>query len=234
MRRATRETASMPNQDRHHPAEGSGGLGRYPIVEATGASNRPHILSTHGERQQPDYGALAMAVSIKEHREQSSRQVRASCRILDPKLRAHARRYVIQCVVATAAVFVVLSVLDAFRQTVLVAALGASAFIAFAMPRVNAARPRYLLGGYVVGIVVGCTASSISELVTGYLPQALEGVVPLAFAALATGLAMFIMVVTDTEHPPEGSPSNPLWRGTRTSGQRYYSSLWRTHGEHVV
>lgn len=135
-------------------------------------------------------------------RETAPRRQRVCYRILDPKFRLHKRRYLLQCLLATVAVFVVLSLLDALHQTVLVAALGASAFIAFTMPHIEASRPRYLLGGYLVAIVVGCSASGAEGALASSVPQALTGLVPLACAALATGVAMLIMVSTDTEHPP--------------------------------
>ena len=127
---------------------------------------------------------------------------RVCTRILDPKFRLHKRRYLAQCLLATLAVFTVLSLLDALHQTVLVAALGASAFIAFTMPHIEASRPRYLVGGYLVAIVVGCSASGAAGIAANSVPVAAIGLVPVACAALATGVAMLIMVCTDTEHPP--------------------------------
>ena len=52
-------------------------------------------------------------------------------------------------------------VLDAVTQTVLIASLGASAFIAFAVPRSLHSDPRHLIGGYVVGLVSGVAMSSL-------------------------------------------------------------------------
>jgi CBS-domain-containing membrane protein len=34
--------------------------------------------------------------------------------------------------------------------------LGLSTFIAFTMPKVEVSKPRIMIGGYIVGIVVGC------------------------------------------------------------------------------
>ena len=94
---------------------------------------------------------------------------------------------------------VVLLSLDYVEQTVLIASLGASVFIAFTMPHVNASNPRYLVGGYAVGTCVGCAwwlaASSIALPIDG-----ISGSV--VFGAVAVGCAMFFMVITDTEHPP--------------------------------
>lgn len=92
-------------------------------------------------------------------------------------------------------------VLDAVTQTVLIAALGASSFIAFAVPRSLHSSPRHMIGGYVVGIVSGCLMSSLYaslELTSSFGTNA--GMI--VFGGLATSTAMFIMVVTKTEHPP--------------------------------
>ncbi|MDJ0653625.1 MAG: HPP family protein [Xanthomonadales bacterium] len=122
-------------------------------------------------------------------------------RILDHKFRDNRWQYGLQCLMATLSIFAVLTVLDAVTQTVLVASLGASSFIAFTMPHVESARPRYLVGGYVIGTIAGCGMSLAGAGV------AASGVIdgnslPLAFAALATGIAIFLMVITNTEHPP--------------------------------
>lgn len=110
------------------------------------------------------------------------------------------RRYGLQCGLAGLGVLVLLLVLDAVTQTVLIASLGASAFIAFAVPRSLHSDPRHMIGGYVVGIVAGVAMSSL------YALFALEGgwdhAVMIIFGALAISLAMFIMVVTRSEHPP--------------------------------
>ena len=98
-------------------------------------------------------------------------------------------------------VLALLLVLDAVTQTVLIAALGASTFVAFAVPRSTVSAPRYLVGGYVVGIVIGCLFGTLNSAV--HFPDAtLTHSAMILFGALATGLAMFTMVITKTEHPP--------------------------------
>lgn len=123
-------------------------------------------------------------------------------RMLDPKFRRNVPRYLIQCAMATVVIFSILVFLNIFTQTVLIAALGATTFIAFTMPHVNSARPRYLVGGYAMGVVAGVLISlaviAIESGIEGEPPRILF----MAGAALATGLAIFLMVLTDTEHPP--------------------------------
>ena len=111
------------------------------------------------------------------------------------------RRYLLQCTLAGACVFVLLIVLDAVTQTVLIAALGASAFIAFAVPLSLHSSPRHMIGGYLAGIFSGCTMSFLytaMDLTSAFGASA--GMI--VAGAFATSLAMFLMVVTRTEHPP--------------------------------
>lgn len=121
--------------------------------------------------------------------------------LIDPKFAANRVRYVAQCCFVSAAMLLVLLLLDAFYQTVLIAALGASSVVAFAAPSQRVSRPRCLIGGYLVGVLVGCIVSS---LVTASVAWAGidEHTVRVFLGAAAVGLAMFIMVTTDTEHPP--------------------------------
>ncbi len=123
-------------------------------------------------------------------------------RLVDPKFRRHPTRYIAQCGIATVTILIVLLLLDAMHQTVLIASLGASAFIAFTMPHVNASKRRFLIGGYIVGTAVGCAWATVASVV------ALAGIwsspAPLLIVcgALATGSAILAMVITQTEHPP--------------------------------
>lgn len=110
------------------------------------------------------------------------------------------KRYGLQCGLAGVGVLILLLVLDAVTQTVLIASLGASAFIAFAVPRSLHSGPRHLIGGYVVGIISGVAMSSVYSLFT--LHGAWDHAVMIIFGALAISFAMFAMVVTRTEHPP--------------------------------
>ena len=111
------------------------------------------------------------------------------------------RQYVYQCFLVTLTIAVVVSVLDTFYQTVLIAALGASAFVAFSVPSLRASRPRCLIGGYLVGIVVGTSVSWFTGAMSDIVPMP-DHFELLFMGAVSVGLAMFIMVVTNTEHPP--------------------------------
>ena len=121
---------------------------------------------------------------------------------LDDRLTTdNVKRYAIQCSLATVVVLILLFALDAVTQTVLIAALGASTFIAFAVPKSVVSSPRCLIGGYVVGMFAGSLLSSLNASI-GIADPVMAEVSMIVFGALATGLAMFLMVVTKTEHPP--------------------------------
>jgi CBS-domain-containing membrane protein len=122
-------------------------------------------------------------------------------RVADSKFRHNKRQYLLQTLLVVLTMTLVLLVLDKVEQTVLIASLGASAFIAFAMPRSYQSRPRYLIGGYCIGTAVGCLLSLLSlPLAAGFGLDSHS--VQIVCAALASGLAFFLMVLTDTEHPP--------------------------------
>ncbi len=122
-------------------------------------------------------------------------------RLVDSKFRQNKRRYVLQTLLAAVTMMAVLLVLDEVEQTVLIASLGASAFIAFAMPRSYPSQPRYMIGGYCVGTVVGCLLSLLAAVLADQAGLDPRGV-QIVCGAVATGLAFFLMVLTDTEHPP--------------------------------
>jgi len=115
--------------------------------------------------------------------------------------RQHLKRYAAQCGLAGLVVLVLLLVLDAVSQTVLIAALGASAFVAFAVPRSMTSDPRHMIGGYAIGVLVG-TGMSVAERLIPVYGATLETAMVIAFGALATSIAMFLMVITRSEHPP--------------------------------
>jgi CBS-domain-containing membrane protein len=106
------------------------------------------------------------------------------------------KRHGLQCGLAGLGVLLLLLVLDAVTQTVLIASLGASAFIAFAVPRSLHSDPRHLVGGYVTGVAM----SSFYALFS--LQGTWDHAIMIVFGALAISVAMFAMVVTRTEHPP--------------------------------
>lgn len=124
-----------------------------------------------------------------------------SLHIFDEKLKTAWRSYVLQSLLAVLALIVILYFLDILTQAAIVAALGASAFIIFAMPKSATAQPRNVIGGHIIGLIAG----SICALAFIALPHpsaAVEKFFYIFTAALSVGLAIFLMAITDTEHPP--------------------------------
>lgn len=98
----------------------------------------------------------------------------------------------LQSMLATLSVFIVLYFLSR-QEAVIIASIGATAFIVFAMPDNITAQSRNVIGGHIVGLFCGFLFSLIphSALLFSIL-----------IYSLAVGTSLFIMVVTDTEHPP--------------------------------
>jgi len=102
------------------------------------------------------------------------------------------KNYVYQSLLAFAAVTAVLWLL--YRENaVVVASIGATAFIVFTMPRLPTAQPRRIIGGHIIGLVSGSLAALV--------PHSAELTTILIYA-LAVGVSIFLMVSLDMEHPP--------------------------------
>lgn len=102
------------------------------------------------------------------------------------------RHYLLQSFFAMAVLFVIFLFLR-FENVVVVASIGSTSFIVFAMPKSITARPVNVIGGHLVGLISGSLCSLI--------PQNLM-IHSLLVYSLAVGISIFIMVVIDTEHPP--------------------------------
>ena len=122
--------------------------------------------------------------------------------IIDKSFLKNAKSYIIQSILATLSIAIILYVVDIFTHAAIVAALGASTFIVFAMPHLITAQPRRLIGGHLIGLVGGFICyyaflnGSQQELVTNW--HFLTWLVH----ALSVGISIFLMAITNTEHPP--------------------------------
>jgi len=102
------------------------------------------------------------------------------------------KHYIYQSLLATLVVFIVLLSLSV-EQAVIIASIGATAFIVFAMPGSVTAQPRRVIGGHLVGLLSGSVSAIIPQ--PTFLYSAL-------IYSLAVGASIFIMVAIDVEHPP--------------------------------
>jgi len=112
------------------------------------------------------------------------------------------KNYITQSLLAVLTVGIILYFVEVLTHAAIVAALGSSAFIVFAMPHSITAQPRRLIGGHIVGLLSGTfcyyafLTGPLGKLVTGWQ------FTTLFVYALAVGLSIFLMAVTNTEHPP--------------------------------
>lgn len=102
------------------------------------------------------------------------------------------KHYVVQSILATLSMTLVLLFLT-FQNAVVVASIGATSFIIFAMPDDITAQPRNVIGGHLIGLLIGSLC--------GLIPQS-HSVYSILVYSLAVGVSIFIMVVIDVEHPP--------------------------------
>jgi len=105
--------------------------------------------------------------------------------------------YLLQTLMALVTMIALVIGLGALTNGAVVAALGASAFIVFAMPRHPTAEPRRLIGGHLMCVAIGLVCSIPLRLgwIGSVIGQGLVG-------AVAVALAILAMVVFDAEHPP--------------------------------
>jgi CBS-domain-containing membrane protein len=97
--------------------------------------------------------------------------------------------YLWQSFLAAVALFFIVLVLGRDKMVV-ISAMGATSFIVFAMPTAASAQTRNVIGGHLVGLVSGTIFYFVA--------------LPYYFLEypLAVGIAIFVMVALDVEHPP--------------------------------
>ncbi len=76
-----------------------------------------------------------------------------------------------------------------------IASIGATAFIIFTMPRNITAAPRRVIGGHIIGFICGSAFAFITHPTT---------LATILIYSLAVGTTIFFMVALDAEHPPAG------------------------------
>ena len=116
------------------------------------------------------------------------------------EVKSHWKNYVFQSLLATMSLFCVLLFLEHAEEgkEVVVASLGATAFVVFALPNNLSAQPRNVIGGHIVGLACGFAGYWLLSL----LPNPDQFVAEAGIHAFTVGLAIFIMVSFDFEHPP--------------------------------
>lgn len=104
------------------------------------------------------------------------------------KFRRLWKYYLLQSLLATVFLSVLVFLLGKDKMVV-ISAIGATAFIIFAMPKTVSAQTKNVIGGHLVGLASGAVFYFTA------LPYFLE-------YPLAVGIAIFLMVALGVEHPP--------------------------------
>jgi len=102
------------------------------------------------------------------------------------------KAYLLQCIAATIVVFIIFFAITPERP-VIVASIGASTFIVFAMPNNHTSQPKRVIGGHIIGILCGSIFSFFPQM--ALLPS-------IVIYSIAVGLSIFLMVALNLEHPP--------------------------------
>ncbi|MDL2236286.1 HPP family protein [Christensenellaceae bacterium OttesenSCG-928-K19] len=105
----------------------------------------------------------------------------------------------------------------------LITSLAASAFIAFAFPRAESSRPKYLIGGYICGFAAGLVGNLVYTL---DVPFTLHPYSLLVIScAVGAFVATLLMVLFGVQHPPAAAlavslvfDANPLFVGVIAMG----------------
>ncbi|MFB6291509.1 MAG: HPP family protein [Candidatus Bipolaricaulia bacterium] len=126
---------------------------------------------------------------------------------LDRKLKTEPKYFVLQTLLAFVTLSVALVLLGIMGRKALVAALGSSLFIAFLTPNSTTAKARNMIGSHLLSGGVGL---GFFHLIN-QLPN--TQVLLILLSSLAVAVSMFIMVITDTEHPPAAGTALGLATG---------------------
>lgn len=97
----------------------------------------------------------------------------------------------LQISLAIITIYIVLLFLS-IEHAVIISSIAATAFIVFTMPKSIAARPKNVIGGHLIGLLTGLFSTFLYSY---YINNILV-------YAFAVGLSIFLMILTDTEHPP--------------------------------
>lgn len=119
--------------------------------------------------------------------------------ILDPKLRSRWKNYLWQGAIAGFSIILILLVLGNVLDLVLIAAVGSTAFVVFSVPHSKTASTRNVVGGHSLCIIAG--------ILGHYMPNTMFG------GGLAVALGFFLMVTTNSEHPPAAGTALALSEG---------------------
>lgn len=117
-----------------------------------------------------------------------------------------AGKFLLQSLLAAVAMLAVLTLVDSIADAALAAGLASSVFIVSMTPGARRADLRHLIGGHLLGLFIGVLVALL--LFHSLLPPLVLGSDGVSnwwvntIAALAVGVVILVMAVTDTDHPP--------------------------------
>lgn len=104
---------------------------------------------------------------------------------------------VLKSLVVSGYIFIIFFCLSILDHKLLLTSLGASAFIAFAFPLADSARPRYMIGGYICAVAAGILFAVLREKLQ------LDSNLGTTFCCTcAVFVVIFLMTIFNFEHPP--------------------------------
>ncbi len=112
---------------------------------------------------------------------------------IDKKFRRYWKNYVFQSLFAAVGIFITLVFFNIQKRPIIIASIGSSVFIVFALPKNITAQPRRVIGGHIIGLLCGALSTLIPH------PSMVSSMLVYSFAV---GISIFLMVITNTEHPP--------------------------------
>ena len=122
--------------------------------------------------------------------------------IVDRRAKGRLGQYLFQCGLGTLTLLFILLIEDALLNAAIVVAIGSTVFIVFIVPDSVAATPRRVIGGHVVSVIFGSAFAFMLLFPNLETLANSEDYIRVFAAALAVGVSMLVMVLTNTEHPP--------------------------------
>ncbi len=123
-------------------------------------------------------------------------------RLFDENFGRRRGSYLLQTGLVALTLFALLAVERVVIPGAVIVTIASTAFIVFAIPHSVAAQTRRVVGGHIVGVLAGAAFVGFAAIpgLDGAVDQ--SRLIWALVACGAVGLGTFVMVVTDTEHPP--------------------------------
>lgn len=148
--------------------------------------------------------------------------------LIDPSFHGRSGSYVFQSTLAALALAAILLVETGFSNAAINASIASSVFLVFVVPHSVASSTRRVVGGHIVGVLVGVAAYGILTLILDDPAEMSRQSFAIAGAA-SVGVAILLMALTNTEHPPSAGTTLSLVAIGGTVGTTYgtiFDAVW--------